>query len=335
MNIMKGLRVVGTVVVMIGWILGSYAQNTNMQGPIPNPSPNVLDGVYVQEHIPTKKVIPYEYLREADAVWSKRYWRSIDLREKMNHPLYYPLDEFDADYNWVKNNRRWSLWTVIRYHIISGDLTLYSPYSPYDFNIKDGDQFKYPVAPAPGKSYETDSLFRDEVFYYMGTLGEESDIPLVDIYGDDSVDAAGNYVYPPRDTSWITSEKIIQYRLKEDWFFDKERSQMDQRILGIAPVVYQEDQDGNVQGFKELFWLYFPQCRYVFQNFFTYNTNNDSRWMSYDDLFWKRKFTSTIYKQSNVYDRKIETYRHGIDALLESEKIKDEIFKIEHDVWSF
>lgn len=57
--------------------------------------------------------------------------------------------------------------------------------------------------------------------------------------------------------------------------------------------------------------------------------------MSYDDLFWKRKFTSTIYKQSNVYDRKIETYRHGIDALLESEKIKDEIFKIEHDVWSF
>ena len=53
-------------------------------------SSGVLDGVYVQEHIPTKRVIQYPHLREADVMWSKRVWRTIDLREKMNHPLYYP-----------------------------------------------------------------------------------------------------------------------------------------------------------------------------------------------------------------------------------------------------
>ena len=57
--------------------------------------------------------------------------------------------------------------------------------------------------------------------------------------------------------------------------------------------------------------------------------------MSFDDLFWKRQFASTIYKQSNVFDRKIETYRAGVDALMESDKITEEIRTLEHDVWHF
>jgi hypothetical protein len=43
---------------------------------------SVLDGVYIQEHIPTKRVVSYVHLREADVMWSKRIWRVIDLREK-------------------------------------------------------------------------------------------------------------------------------------------------------------------------------------------------------------------------------------------------------------
>ena len=57
--------------------------------------------------------------------------------------------------------------------------------------------------------------------------------------------------------------------------------------------------------------------------------------MSFDDLFWKRRFTCVIYKESNVYDRKFETYKSGVDALFEAEKVKEAIRTIEHDVWSF
>lgn len=330
---MKSL-IASVVSVMAGGLM--FAQVDINGGPINNPSPNVIDGVYIQQHIPTKRMIPYEHVREADVIWSNRVWRAIDMREKINHSMYFPFDEYDPDNNWVRHATRWSLWTVIKTHVLNGDLTVYSPYNPMDFNIKDGDSFKYPILPPPGKNYYTDSLFRDQLFYYLGTLGPESDIPLVDMYGDDSLDMNGNYVYPPRDSNWVVSKDVIQYRVKEDWFFDKERSVMDVRILGLCPVTYDTDPNtGSIAGMKELFWLYFPQCRFVFNNYFVFNTHNDAQWFSYDDLFWKRQFSSTIYKESNVYDRKVETYKAGIDALYESQRITENMRMIEHDVWDF
>ncbi|MEZ4937226.1 MAG: gliding motility protein GldN [Crocinitomicaceae bacterium] len=317
--------------------------NGEMLGPVPNPAPGVLDGVYVPEHIPTKKLIPWEHVREADAVWSKRVWRYIDLREKINHSLYYPLDFMDAtsmyDYNWIKHQRRWSLWTVILSNVINGNLTVYSPEHPIYFQeIKDGDSFKYPIVPPPGKTV-TDSVFwGDKLARYVGYEEICDPIPVLDQYGDDSVrtnpDGTQEVVTMPCPYYFYQSESIVQYRLKEDWFFDKERSVMDVRIIGIAPTAYEKSKSGQITGYRELFWLYFPECRYVFQNYYVYNTHNDSRWFSYDDLFWKRQFNSVIYRSSNVYDRKIETFRVGVDALLESEKITNEIRMIEHDVWS-
>ena len=309
-------------------------------GPINVPSENIVDGIYIQEHIPTKRLIPYEFVREADVIWSKRVWRTIDMREKINHPIYLPHDDFSGGV-WIRHATRWSLWTVIRTHILNGDLKLFDPECPYAIGrLFDGDQFKYPVVPEPGKNYYTDSVFKNSVFRFFGRLGPQSETALsnFDGSGDSMVlmpDGTFKTIYPPRDTLWLSSKEIVQYRVKEDWFFDKERSQMDVRILGICPVIYKQDNKGNISGLQELFWLYFPHCRFVFNNYFVYNTKNDAQWMSFDDLFWKRQFNSTIYKQSNVFDRKIESYRTGIDALMESEKITDEIRNIEHDVWHF
>jgi gliding motility associated protien GldN len=309
-------------------------------GPINVPTEGIVDGVYIQEHIPTKRLIPYEFVREADVIWSKRVWRTIDMREKMNHSIYLPFDDFSGSGEWVKNATRWSLWTVIRQHVLAGDLQMFDPENPYSLGTFDGDQFKYPVVAAPGKNYFTDSLFRDKAFRLLGTLGAPNLTPLSNYDGTgDSIrqnpDGTFEVVYPPRDTSWYKSEQIVQYRLKEDWFFDKERSVLDVRILGICPVVYKYNSSNQIEGLKELFWLYFPHCRFVFNNYFVYNTKNDAQWMSFDDLFWKRQFSSTIYKQSNVFDRKIESYRAGVDALMESEKITEEIRLLEHDVWHF
>lgn len=303
----------------------------------------ILDGPAMLEHVATKRLVPYEYVREADVIWSKKVWSYIDLREKINQPLYYPLDEITESGAWIQNNQRVSLWSIIRCNVFAGNLTIFSPYNSNNlFGNRDGDQMKYPVQPIPGRNYYTDSAYREELLYYFGKLGPQNDIPLVDQYGEpliQTINGVKSFVYEPRDTMWYTSKDIIQYRIKEDWFFDKERSKLDVRITAIAPVVLEYDFDANgnktIVGTKELFWLYFPHCRYIFNNYLLHNEKNDAQMMSFDDLFHKRRFSAIIYKESNVYDRGIETYAHGVDALLESERIKEKIRTIESDVWSF
>lgn len=350
---MKKLRSIVAGVFILSLNLVS-AQGNEMLGPIPNtPETGVLDGVYVEEHVPTKKVVPYEYLREADAIWSKRVWRVIDLREKMNLPLYYPLEKsfsiFDEDKGEVSilydHNRRWSLWRIIRRHayekVMNGqapDITCYFVCDDDDCSggarPEDGDQFKYPLVPPAGDYTDSNYVAALNRLFNEVQFGQ-----LEDVYDEDGMlvfedDGSIRQKQSPDVLTPILSEQIVQYHIKEDWFFDKERSVMDVRILGIAPVVYQKDGD-QIKGYERLFWIYFPECRYVFQNYFVYNRNNDSRRMSFDDVFWKRQFSSYVYKESNVHDRAIDTYKVGVDALLESEKIKEDIFKIEHDVWHF
>lgn len=303
-----------------------------------------LGGDFFRENIPTKRLIPYAPVNERDVMWSKRVWRTIDMREKINQPMYYPLDEVTS-YEWITNASRWSLWTIIRKHVMNGDLRVFSPYNPtsYGLGAWDGDQLKYPVDPTPGENYYTDANFRSDLLYYLGRLGPQNDIPLVGVDGEPLIEydenGVGGMVYEAPDTLWYQSKDIIEYRLKEDWFFDKQRGEMDVRIIAIAPVVYDTEIDvnGNVQiiGKKELFWLYFPHCRYVFNNYFTYNDKNDAQWESFDDLFWKRRFSSYIYKESNRFDREIGGYTQGVDALYESERITEEIRNFEHDLWSF
>jgi gliding motility associated protien GldN len=278
-------------------------------------SSGVLDGVYVQEHIPTKRVIQYPHLREADVMWSKRVWRTIDLREKINHPLYYPEEPL-AD--------RMSLFDVIRYGVFEeGSLTIYDLTADFD------DKFRFPVKPENGNI--NDPAFRKLLDEFFGTV---SQVARLDPETDEFVyDDAGDQIYDSVAEAY-TSRDIIRYEIKEDWFFDKQRSVMDVRIIGISPVVYfRNEETGDIMGPKNLFWLYFPECRYVFQNFFVYNTSNDAMRMSFDDLFWKRQFSSYIHKETNVFDRTVNPSWDGLDALLESEKIKQEMFKIEHDVW--
>ncbi len=275
---------------------------------------DVLDGVYVQEHIPTKRVIQYTHLREADVMWSKRVWRTIDLREKMNHPLFYPEEPISD---------RMALWDVIKYGVLKeGSLTVYEP-------IEFDDQFRFPVKPANGNISSPEFRKRLESFF-----GEQQVVQKLDENDEPMYDMdTGDEIYDTLTIEYVANQ-IIRYEIKEDWFFDKQRSVMDVRIIGISPVVYYTNPEtGDVMGTQNLFWLYFPECRYVFQNFFVYNRDNDAMRMSFDDLFWKRQFSSYIHKESNVFDRTIFPSWDGVDALLESERIKDEMFKIEHDVW--
>ena len=258
----------------------------------------VLDGAYIKEHTKTQRVVPYPYIREADVMWYRRVWREIDLREKINLPLYYPTEPI---------NDRKSLFDVIKQGILEdASITAYDP-GP----VGTDDEFTKPMLPSEVKALlsKSDTATRENI--YTGAM---------------------DTVYT---TSEVTSDQVKKYMLKEDWVFDRQRSVMDIRIIGLAPEVQNLGDDGEVRGYSRLFWLYFPELRYVLVNWDVFNRENDAERRSFDHVFWTREFNSTITKVSNVYDRNIAQYKTGIDALLQGEEIKADLFNFEHDLWNF
>ncbi|MFO8001392.1 MAG: gliding motility protein GldN, partial [Marinilabilia sp.] len=77
----------------------------------------VIDGLFEKQHVINREPVPYPSIREADVMWAKRVWRIIDLREKMNLPLYYPTTPMDD---------RLSLIDLLMEGIKNGEITAYS-----------------------------------------------------------------------------------------------------------------------------------------------------------------------------------------------------------------
>lgn len=133
----------------------------------------------------------------------------------------------------------------------------------------------------------------------------------------------------------LNPEDVKRYRVKEIWFFDEESSTMQVRILGIAPLIDVKDDNGNFKYEKPMYWVYYPDARESLARELVFNAGNDASPVTWEDLFEMRYFSSYIYKESNVYDRALKDYLSGIDILLEADKIKNEIFNFEHDLWSY
>ncbi len=144
------------------------------------------------------------------------------------------------------------------------------------------------------------------------------------------------------DVNW---EKIEQYRVKEIWYFDKQRSVVDVRILGIAPLYLSDKDKENGLTPYPMFWIYYPECRAKLSKHRVFNGENDIAPMTWADIFDARVFNSYIYKRSNVLDYRLKDFfvpepddtsnRTGVDLLLYSEKIKSELLNFEHDLWEY
>ena len=123
---------------------------------------------------------------------------------------------------------------------------------------------------------------------------------------------------------------VTRLRIKEDWYFDKHLSQFLVRIIALSPIVVDED------CLSQTCWIpYDDNTRKVLSEAFVANRKNGAERRTYEEIFTKRVFDSYIVKEENMYDRYINSYALNIDALFESERIKNEMFDYEQSLWEY
>jgi gliding motility associated protien GldN len=281
---MKKIALITTVILL-------FASGVKLHSQILDSPPR--DVIYIDDDLSDTRPIPFPAVRKSDIMWSKRIWREIDFRQKMNQPFYYPIEPHNNWRNFI---------TVVMDALKEGSVTAY--------DISSTDEFLVPLTYQEIITRQIDTMHRVLTRPY----------PPYDEY--DTV------IYTEFDPT-----KVMRLRIKEDWYFDKERSQMLVRILGLCPVMIKERDDEEFS--EPLFWIYFPEARPMFAQAEVFNRYNDAARRSYDEIFMKRVFNSYIYKEQNVYDRRISEYAQGLDALLEAERIKHHLLNFEQSLWEY
>ncbi|MDR1847611.1 MAG: gliding motility protein GldN [Bacteroidales bacterium] len=216
-----------------------------------------------------------------------------------------------------------------------------------DFREKQNQFFYYPLEPTQG---------RVNLYYVLDQAALEG---LIKVYEDDDctqeIDWATKkqnlgssklitkFVWDSIDEmekevneeirSEVKPEDIQKLRIKEDWFVDKQRTVRDVRIFSFALVLEQSDGKNPLP----IFWVHYddPEVRQLLANTEVYNPRNDAMRMSYDDMFIKRRFSSYIMQETNVYTRRISDYLTGEDMLWESARIEDDLLNMDEDMWEY
>lgn len=249
------------------------------------------------------KPLAYGYVHDRDVLMGKTTWEIIDLSEKINFALYFPIDTAN-----IGSDRR-SLYDVLTRAMKNGKIT--EVYTDSYFNTKKSTQ-----------DIQT-SLTR---------------IDTTDA-GREQINA-GNKIsdeYILRQD--LSAQDVTQYKIKGYWYFDKRQSELKYRLLGICPVtpdVY--TMNSEEKDYIELFWVFFPAAREVLHEAKAFNDKNSAMPVSFDQILNSRRFNAVIYKEENVYgDRTIEEYMkdNAQNQLLESERVKEKIRNFEQDMWNY
>jgi len=252
-----------------------------------------VDGLFASEANVLKKPVPFPFIRKADVMWSKRIWREIDFRQRFNQKFYFPIE---TQANWK------SFIITVLDALKEGQMQAY--------DISNTDELLVPITYNDVISRQTDSL--PKIMRRSTPPYEEYD----------------TVIYTEFDPT-----KVMRLRIKEDWYFDSQRSQMLVRIQAISPVMIKERNGEEIT--EPLFWLSYAESRDVFAQALVFNEQNAAARLTYDEVFWKRLFESYIYKEENVFDRRISQYATGVDALLESERVKNSLFNFENNLWEY
>lgn len=246
--------------------------------------------------------LAYGYVDDRDVLWGKNVWEVVDLDERVNFPLYYPVDT-----NNIGSDRR-SLYDVLLSAAKEGKFDLYND------------------------SYFTRKIELSDISAAISKV-DTTDLGIEQINAGEQLDE--QYI----DRRDIGAADIEQYHIRGYWYFDKRQGELKYRLLGIAPVAPDVNFiDSDEPVLVELFWVYFPSARNVLHNAKVFNPQNSAHWMTFDHLLNSKRFGGMIYKVDNIQgDREVKEYvaDNAMMQLLESRRLQEEIRNRESDMWNY
>ena len=258
------------------------------------------DAAVDQNLVIEKTAMPYENIREDDAVYRVRVWREIDGREKQNLPFQYAADEDNGSQRFI---------SILLRGIQSGEITAFSG---------DDDRFTTPITAEAA----------------MNAFGSGKDtVPVLDRDGNTvsyqvrqkSVDPDSIYKFRIKE-EWIFDKESSRLFVRI------------LGIAPVMPF-YRSD-GVKIQGSERpLWWIYYPDARAVLSKASVYNPKNYGARMSWEDLFEGRMFSSYIVQSTfdNPFNLPLSAVypNNTLFRLLEGEKVKEKIFNYEQSLWSY
>jgi gliding motility associated protien GldN len=254
---------------------------------------------------PSARPIP-----ESDMMYRKTVWRTIDLREKQNKPLF-------ADGRQISK--------VIIEAVKRGELPIYK-----------NDSL---TATLTQQEFTTNMTIPDE----GGGMSEEEKamgFGEPEPAGDDAWGADATATAAAMGPAEFFAKDLYQLEMKEDAIFDKKRSRMYHDIKSLTLVV-PASLKANIKGrdipvgtFK------YSDLVKVFRDHPTeaiwYNPRNDAQHKNLADAFDLRLFSSFITKVSNPNNSSLEdVYGGPQQGILAAQTTAEQMIEYEYNLWSF
>ncbi|MDH6353818.1 gliding motility associated protein GldN [Dysgonomonas sp. PH5-45] len=131
------------------------------------------------------------------------------------------------------------------------------------------------------------------------------------------------------------ANEIQGYNVKEVWFFDKNNSVVDTKIVALSPILYvQDDYSADKTGYP-LFWVKYEDIRpYAARMPIMVSNLNNAQNQTIDDYFRKRSYQGDIYRTTNMQNRPLATSGMPADSLKkEQQKIENQLIEFNKRLW--
>ena len=247
--------------------------------------------------------------RADDVVWSRIVYKIIDMREKQNYQLYFPMRA---------NDEYKSLFRLMLDAICKG-------VSVYRRNPRD-------IVPSFSDSVRLQGEELSKVFAYDSNI----DNNLIQINPVTKEPKIGNDQY----FNYIKNQ--FKFLIQEIVFFDKHTSRMYSKIMAIAPLYTlhpDNTQSKNpVKFFQEsvLCWFAFDELRPYLARQYVIPNGNETQRLTYDEFFAQKLYSTYLLGDGNMFNRMlIESEVSRSKIMKEQTRIETEILNFEEDLWEY